>query len=272
MDFLRGMLFPPAQNTSSQIQSTNGSAKQKRVVGSTEHVTSLLVLMGLPGAGKSTVAAALRRIGWFVISQDSHLSTEACTQAATLALRASCSVVVDRCNLTVSQRAVWIHLAAAEGVPCDCLHLSTPRMVCEERALARKDHRLVPEAALRVIKVLMQGTEPVTAAEGFRSHHDALLDYHIKRALRVLEFPAEIAAAAVEPLRDDVSAVRSDDGVTAVAAAAGRAATGSSAATDSASAEQVTGAPPVDALGQLVAWLQESYPRDVPLPFLKGVL
>ena len=207
-------------------------------------------------AGKSTVAAALARAGWFIVSQDSNLSTDACVAAAVLALRANRSVVVDRCNLTVAQRRVWLALAAAEGAPCDCLHLTTPRIECERRALARKDHRLVPEAALRVIKVLMLGTEPLSPAEGFRSTHDARSDHHIERALLELGLPSEVAAAAVETPGSDGAA----DPDAGEASAAAPSATASGAGS-------VSGA---GSLAPLVSWLRASFPRDVPLPFLQG--
>jgi len=77
---------------------------------------SLLVLVGLPGAGKSTFAAALAFTGsWTVVSSDAHMSTEACVEAASAALRAQQCVVIDRCNTTEAQRRVWLELAAAGG-------------------------------------------------------------------------------------------------------------------------------------------------------------
>lgn len=56
----------------------------------------LLVLVGIPGSGKSTVAARLQQAGWVVVSQDVLGDRRSCESATTHALRAGRNIVIDR--------------------------------------------------------------------------------------------------------------------------------------------------------------------------------
>ena len=60
----------------------------------------VLLLVGLPGSGKSTIASKLREKGWWVVCQDHLGSKEACVREMRRALDRGKSVVIDRygCN------------------------------------------------------------------------------------------------------------------------------------------------------------------------------
>lgn len=61
------------------------------------HKPHLLVLVGVPGSGKSTVAERLRKEGdWAVVSQDVLGDRRACESATAKFLRAGRNVVIDR--------------------------------------------------------------------------------------------------------------------------------------------------------------------------------
>jgi predicted kinase len=76
----------------------------------------LVVLVGVPGSGKSTFASEL--IGgapsegraWCRISQDVLGTRKRCIKVAEAALKNGENLVIDRCNFDQSQRAHWLAL------------------------------------------------------------------------------------------------------------------------------------------------------------------
>jgi hypothetical protein len=104
----------------------------------------LLVLVGLPGAGKSWLAARLAATrGLAVVDQDGHLSRAAVARQAAELLAAGRDCVVDRCNADRAQRAVWLGVAASApqgasgGARCVAVFIDAPRAECVARAVAR---------------------------------------------------------------------------------------------------------------------------------------
>ena len=127
----------------------------------------LLILVGLPGSGKSTAAATLESRGWVRINQDTLGSRPACEAAASAALAAGRSVVVDRVNFDVRQRGTWVALARSTRVPVAALELRLPIEVCVARAMARTDHPTIapPEAAAVVARLAADYVPPNARAE-----------------------------------------------------------------------------------------------------------
>ncbi len=70
----------------------------------------VLVMVGMPGSGKSTAAKQLAERGWARVNQDEMGTRKVCEARLEDALRAGRSVVVDRCNFDYQQRHVW-HVA-----------------------------------------------------------------------------------------------------------------------------------------------------------------
>lgn len=56
----------------------------------------LLVLVGIPGSGKSTLSARLRDEGWAVVSQDVLGDRRSCEAATARHLREGRNTVIDR--------------------------------------------------------------------------------------------------------------------------------------------------------------------------------
>ncbi|CAE7884684.1 PNKP [Symbiodinium microadriaticum] len=140
----------------------------------------LLILVGLPGCGKSTFADRLGppagsedRVGmpWRRVCQDLLRSKEACVRAASTCLSQGISVIIDRTNINAEQRAPWVSLAAAQGAVCHALVFDVPLEECCRRAQAREQH----EGGLRggsvrlVVSKLNKTLQPVSAdeAQGF---------------------------------------------------------------------------------------------------------
>jgi predicted kinase len=70
---------------------------------------ALIVLVGIRGSGKSTFGAVLeRQDGFLRICQDEIGSLTSCRELTNKMLRQGKHVVIDRCNLTAEQRALWM--------------------------------------------------------------------------------------------------------------------------------------------------------------------
>lgn len=133
----------------------------------------LLLLCGLPGSGKSSLARSFAASPqWCVVNQDSLGSRQACMKVARHALASDRSVVIDRCNVTRGQRAIWtlmaseFHLAPSQ---VGCVWLDVSAEDCGQRVLQRFGHRTLPprNASLKVIRGFARQWQAPDCAEGF---------------------------------------------------------------------------------------------------------
>lgn len=134
-----------------------------------------MVLVGLPGSGKSTY---LERLGVTALSSDwirQALADDATDQTihprvfATLRylLRQRLAVgrpvtYVDATHLTVEERQPYVRIAAWYGCDVEALFFDVPLEVCRERN--RHRNRVVPDEALEMMAAKLA---PPTLEEGF---------------------------------------------------------------------------------------------------------
>ena len=160
----------------------------------------LIVLIGLPGCGKSHIASLLSAAGYARVSQDELGSRQRCLDAAASALRSGASPVVDRCNHDRVGRSHWVRLAARAGVAAVAVELTPPLQVCVARACARTDHpTLKPCEAEGVVRRFAAEFQAADESEGFTRVIRAATDEDAERAVGVL---GAAGVLAVEVLLD----------------------------------------------------------------------
>jgi hypothetical protein len=78
----------------------------------------MLILCGIPGSGKSTYARSILeslsepyKSSWESLNQDAIGTRQKVENRAMHALRSRKSIIIDRCNFDVEQRAHWIKIA-----------------------------------------------------------------------------------------------------------------------------------------------------------------
>ncbi|CAI5496284.1 unnamed protein product [Closterium sp. Naga37s-1] len=169
----------------------------------------LLVLVGTPGSGKSRFAglliadAALRyeRVCQDVASARGTPGTrKQCLAQVRRHLLSGASVVLDRCNMSVEQRAEFLALARACNVQSHVLVFELPVALVVQRAVNRVNHEggVQGPRAAGIIRHQMKMREPPAAAESFQRVTVCRTDAHVDQALAFYRAlcPSAFAAAS----------------------------------------------------------------------------
>ena len=139
-----------------------------------ERLPNLVLMVGLPGAGKSTFSGALKESApdvWEVLSQDEMGSRGAVEDALLQLLKRGKRVIVDKCSVTRADRKTLLDLALRPA-GCVCVFVDTPRAQCEERAAGRTDHPGIRFGGGKLpIASFADKLEAPAATEGFDAVH-----------------------------------------------------------------------------------------------------
>ena len=156
----------------------------------------ILIVMGLPGSGKSTIANKLAKVGWTRVNQDEMGNRKAVEASAKTALSKGLNVVVDRCNIDFEQRVHFLELAHKAGVTdIRCLWLDTPAQVCKDRVSVRKDHPTIPQGDFGhgIIDRFTTSLVPPMRGEGFceivRTSTEAEVDQALEKFAILAQAP-----------------------------------------------------------------------------------
>lgn len=110
-----------------------------RVEGRLLERAALILLVGLPGSGKSWLSAALaKRVGAEVVSQDDSGSRDACERAISRC-RSGKTAILDRCNASRDERRQWLALADV-GESAVAVYFDVDATICTQRINRRIHH------------------------------------------------------------------------------------------------------------------------------------
>jgi predicted kinase len=132
--------------------------------------TRVIVLVGLPGSGKSHLAKRLGECGWTVCCRDDLGDRTACEQLAWESLEQGGHVVIDRTNVCARQRGQWVQLcrAASPDARIAVVVLRADVDECVRRVTTRCNHpTLQGEHAGVVIQRFVAEFEEPNVSEGF---------------------------------------------------------------------------------------------------------
>lgn len=137
------------------------------ITGQLDGSVDFLMLVGIPGSGKSWVAKSLiaRDPRWTYVSQDES-SRSACETAVS---RSKGKLILDRCNTSAADRKFWLQLADVKNAVCVVFDYDAE--LCVSRAQKRADHPTLPPGS-RVVNAVKQMVEQFSAPEpkeGFKA-------------------------------------------------------------------------------------------------------
>lgn len=131
---------------------------------------SAILLVGLPGSGKSRLASRIAEHGWIVCCQDDLGHRTACEQLAWETLEQGGHIVIDRTNVCAYQRRQWIQLCQAVcpmvRIASVVLHAEVDE--CIRRVMQRSGHAtLQGDEASTVVERFAAEFEEPSESEGF---------------------------------------------------------------------------------------------------------
>lgn len=149
----------------------------------------VLILVGPPGAGKSTFCDRLPSAHWVSVNQDTiggfgkKGSRKMCINSAKRGLNLGKNIVIDRCGLSVEQRADFVALARARGCEAHALRFDLPASTLHARVKARTNHpgNVEGEKGIKVVKRMMglKDNAPPSMAEGFAEITTCVTDVEV---------------------------------------------------------------------------------------------
>ncbi|KAF9478075.1 ATP dependent DNA ligase [Pholiota conissans] len=185
------------------------------IEGSIPQVFDMVVLVGLPGSGKSWFSNSLlarEPAKWLRVSQDDSGSRSACETDIGHDPKGK-RVLLDRCNTAATDRKLWLQLAANWCMAPICIWFDYDKELCASRAQMRAGHPTLPpgsrvrNAVEQMQKVfvrptLQEGFKAIVVVRSIAAAQDAIL--RLSTPLSILKFPRT-------PHLIDVGAATSDD-------------------------------------------------------------
>ena len=136
-----------------------------------QNAVSIVLMVGLPGSGKSTFAMSLCAPDFVYICQDLLKSRKRVEDATRKAMAKNISVVIDRLNSTALQRSYFISIAKEFNASVSVVVMDTDPGLCNKRCCERVDHPTITskDDAKRVIEQCLNTWENPRNEEGIHT-------------------------------------------------------------------------------------------------------
>ena len=139
----------PMETTQSVLQQDNNNSLEKATT-----TPFMMLLVGLPGSGKSTFAKSLEkgnRMKFTRINQDQLGSRQACLRVCQQVLEIRNCPIIDRCNFNSEQRESFIRMAQEYNMAIDCVIFNFSKDECIERCQSRSHHETIARGQERAV-------------------------------------------------------------------------------------------------------------------------
>jgi len=132
----------------------------------------LIILVGLPGSGKSTVCT--KYPSYLRISQD-DMGKEGHLKEFNLGLGRGDNIIVDRCNFNIDQRQRYVQLARTFDYKVTIIWLKVSAEDCKKRIRSREIHPNLDKNSDAIDKVVDMFNNMFVAPENWEADEVLLL-------------------------------------------------------------------------------------------------
>ncbi|MBW0465990.1 hypothetical protein O181_005705 [Austropuccinia psidii MF-1] len=178
---------------------------------------TVLILCGTVGSGKSSFAIALESFenDFIRISQDVLGDRRACEKLARECLAQGKSIIIDRQNFDISQRAHWIKIAnefqdqAQTKIEVDLIEFNTPPDECLRRLDTRTGHESIHSAGegRAVLKTVLRQWVSPHLSEGFDRHLVAVPNSCWKNQNGIIPIPHPITQEVIHSIMKHLKSI-----------------------------------------------------------------
>jgi len=173
--------------------------------GTQKRAPKYLMMVGLPGAGKSTFSTALERSGAWVRANQDDLGRRGCEEllrrTVPLVRQGKSHLVLDRCHITKAERREWLDaLGNPPAKEVTCVFFDSCAQDCKRRAAARPNHPTIRAGGGgRIIDAQAKQLERPETNEGFAAVEVVKSFEEAEDLLRRYGIGPDIATAAAAP-------------------------------------------------------------------------
>ena len=129
----------------------------------------IIIMMGYPGSGKSTIAENICKNEKYIhIAGDVYKTSSKMRKASLEYILQSKSIVFDATHSSIKKRKEFIELGNKHNYEIKCIHVNTSLDISYKRNKSRCDDKQVPKIAYSVYKKYYE--EP-TEEEGFKLYN-----------------------------------------------------------------------------------------------------